>query len=245
MTDRYKNRENDSEKDVPSAEISVLCAEAPALIRVGLVEDDEATRRAFAKAIGATDDLVLEMIAASRDEGLRQLKEHELDVLIVDLGLPDGSGLDVIAMSMRIRPTCEVMVFTIYGDETNVLSAIEAGATGYLLKDISTGQMAAEIRSLNAGGSPINPMVARKILMHMNAPRPLAETIGKAPLAPREIDVLKLIARGHTGEETAQKLGLAKSTVLELVRRIYKKLGVSSRAEAADAARRMGLLNNA
>jgi DNA-binding NarL/FixJ family response regulator len=135
----------------------------PAPARVGLVEDDAREQEAFAWAIGADPALTLALTAETRGDALRLLERQPLEVLVVDLGLPDGSGLDVIAQARRVQPQCLVMVMTIFGDDAHVLSAVEAGAAGYLLKDVSAGQ-AAEIRSLLAGGSPINPMVARRIL---------------------------------------------------------------------------------
>ncbi len=133
-------------------------------IRVGLVEDDAKTRAILERAIAGQADMQLVLQAASREQALALLPRAPLDVLLVDLGLPDGSGLDVITAARRQWPDCSVLVSTIFGDEMHVLPSIEAGAMGYLLKDASAPGLVDEIRSVHAGGSPISPMVARKIL---------------------------------------------------------------------------------
>jgi len=138
-------------------------------IRVAMVEDDAACLQALAHAVETAPGLRMEWLAASRREALSLLPSQPIDVLLVDLGLPDGSGLDVIAAARLAWSDCAVMVSTIFGDETHVLRAIEAGAMGYVLKDLSAQELVAEIRSLHAGGSPINPMVARKLLLRHSA----------------------------------------------------------------------------
>ncbi len=161
-------------------------------------------------------------------------------MLLVDLGLPDGTGLDVIAAARAALPGCAVMVSTIFGDETHVLRAIEAGAMGYVLKDLSAAELVAEIRSLHAGGSPINPMVARKLLLRQAAQAPAHPP---APLSAREAEVLRLVARGYTADEVAAALGVSPHTVQTFVRRIYTKLQVGSRAEAVREGQRQGWLS--
>lgn len=213
-----------------------------------MVEDDAACRLALAHAVAAAQDLSMAWTAATRAEALTRLqhaaRDDALDVLLVDLGLPDGSGLDVIAAAHRLRPDCAVMVSTIFGDETNVLHAIEAGAMGYVLKDLSADELIAEIRSLHAGGSPINPMVARKLLMRQGArTAPAVPAAPSAPPSARETEVLRLVARGYTVDEVAKALGVSPHTVQTFVRRIYTKLQVGTRAEAVQEGARRGWLD--
>lgn len=217
-------------------------------IRVGLVEDDEFIREVLEATIAQADDLTMVMSVGTRRAALRQMGTRKPDVMVVDLGLPDGSGLDVIAMAQRVLPACAVMVFTMFSDHTHVLKAIQAGATGYLLKNMAPEHMAEQIRSLHAGGSPINPMVARKILQQVTDMADATDEFepASAPsLSPRQIEVLRLIGRGLTAKETAGALAMSEHTVLTYVRRIYKKLGIASRAQAAEAASRMGLFHRA
>ncbi|MDR2857460.1 MAG: response regulator transcription factor [Novosphingobium sp.] len=215
-------------------------------IRIGLVEDEAETCRAIADAIAAAGDMALVATAASREEALHCLGRYETDVLLVDLGLPDGSGLDVIGAAAVRWPDCAILVSTIFGDEASILRAIEAGAAGYLLKDIEAGELVGEIRTAHAGGSSISPMVARLILGRVGYSEP-PRTAPPQPvdLSSRELDVLKLIGKGFMTKEVAHILGISDHTVLTFVRRIYRKLGVNSRIEAAAMARRMGLLRRA
>lgn len=234
-------------------------------IRVGVVEDEPEEREAFAEHITAQPDMELVLVATHRAEALALLPLHAVDVLLVDLGLPDGSGLDVIVAARARWPDCNVLVSTIFGDEAHVLPSIEAGATGYLLKDSSAPGLVDEIRSVHAGGSPISPMVARKILARaMALPLPPSLAAQAAPpadakagaqalgesglpshevaLSVRERAVLQLVSKGFNTEEAAATLGVSTSTVRTFVRRIYAKLQVRSRAGAIDVARRHGLL---
>jgi DNA-binding NarL/FixJ family response regulator len=213
----------------------------PSTLRVGVVEDDAASRDTFVAMIHAQPDLVLAMVAASRAEALDRLSTAPMDVLLVDLGLPDGSGLDVIRAARVQWPDCSILVSTIFGDEDHVLRSIEAGAMGYLLKDVSAAELAEEIRSLHAGGSPISPMVARKILARAAASLAPAGA-PPATLSAREQEVLRHVSKGFTTEETARSMGISRTTVLTFVRRIYAKLQVNTRAEAIHAAYKQGLL---
>ncbi len=213
----------------------------PSTLRVGVVEDDAASRDTFVAMIHAQPDLVLAMVAASRAEALDRLSTAPMDVLLVDLGLPDGSGLDVIRAARVQWPDCSILVSTIFGDEDHVLRSIEAGAMGYLLKDVDAAELAEEIRSLHAGGSPISPMVARKILARAAATLAPAGS-PPATLSAREQEVLRYVSKGFTTEETARYMGISRTTVLTFVRRIYAKLQVNTRAEAIHAAYKQGLL---
>jgi DNA-binding NarL/FixJ family response regulator len=227
----------------------------PQRVRVGVVEDDPPSRDTFVATITTQPDLALVLVAASRREALELLPQCPLDVLLVDLGLPDGSGLDVIRETRQQWPQCSVLVSTIFGDESHVLRSIEAGAMGYLLKDSAPVELAQEIRNIHAGGSPISPMVARKILARAAGFAPAAEEPKAQPaqadvaaaavpvaLSAREHQVLKLVSKGFTTEEAAQALGVSRTTVLTFVRRIYAKLQVGTRAEAIHEAHRKGLL---
>lgn len=231
-------------------------AAAPAPIRVATVEDDAASRIALVAALNAAGDMRLLWAASARTEALAALARPDAeppDVLLVDLGLPDGSGLEVIAAARRRWPACAPMVCTIFGDEEHVLAAIEAGAMGYLLKDATPEVVVQEVRSLHAGGSPINPLVARKLLLHAQrggAPAAdVAEAIEAAAgdelpsLSARELEVLRLVSRGHTLAEVAQALVVSPHTARTFVRRIYAKLQVKSRADAVRVAAHQGLLD--
>lgn len=219
-------------------------------LRIGVVEDDAGSRDALVSMIDAQGDMAVVMVAASRHEALAQLPHCPLDVLLVDLGLPDGSGLDVIRAARSLWSGCSILVSTIFGDEAHVLRSIEAGALGYLLKDSDAAELADEIRNLHAGGSPISPMVARKILARAVTALPAVEHAAprRPPDAPglstRELEVLRHVSKGFTTDETAAAMGVSGTTVLTFVRRIYAKLQVNTRAEAVHAAFKHGLLDD-
>ncbi|MDM0053025.1 response regulator transcription factor [Variovorax sp. J22R115] len=131
---------------------------------IAIVEDDSQTRERIARLIDADSDLQLVLAAATAHEAIDYLAVQPLDVLLVDLGLPDLPGLEVILQCRRIQPACAVMVLSIFGDELHMLQAFEAGANGYLLKDGSEDVLAMHIRELRAGGSPLSPIIARQLL---------------------------------------------------------------------------------
>jgi DNA-binding NarL/FixJ family response regulator len=228
----------------------------PPLIHVALVEDDVHFQNAIVTAIAASPDIRLMSLASTRAQGLQSLQSGPADVLLVDLGLPDGSGIDVIRAAHTLWPTCAVMVCTAFGDEAHVLQSIEAGASGYLLKDSEPENMLHEIRSLHGGGSPISPLIARQILMRFRAaPAAAAPVASAAPaaapapaagehamLSAREKEVLELITKGFTADEIARLMQVSQHTVQTYVRRIYSKLNVNSRAEAIYEARHQGIL---
>ena len=191
-------------------------------------------------------------LAAAFDRALPAiawLAEHDTDVLLTDLGLPDGSGIDVIRACAANWPDCAIMVISLFGDEKSVLDSIEAGATGYILKDGDQLDVSRAMRDLLQGGSPMSPLIARKVLaraLQREAPVLVAAVSGKlAPgsaLTKRESETLGLIARGYTYEEVARLLSVSLSTVQSHIRGIYRKLAVNSRGEAVFEAHKLGLL---
>lgn len=218
-------------------------------IRVALVEDDVNFQNALIDAIGAAPDMTLQSVAGTRALGLQALDQIQADVLLVDLGLPDGSGIDVIRAAHTKWPGCNIMVSTTFGDELHVMQSLEAGASGYLLKDSAPERMIFEIRSLYSGGSPISPLIARQILMRFrqddkSAAAPLESASSKPALSAREQEVLEYITKGFTSDEIAAMMTVSRHTVLTYVRRIYAKLEVNSKAEAIFEARTQGLLND-
>jgi len=219
-------------------------------ISVALVEDDGPTRERFVNVIGAAPSLRLAFVASTGAALLDWLEDNAVDVLLVDLGLPDMPGLEVIRRAARRQPACSLMVITMFGDEANMLQAFEAGARGYILKDGTEADLAAHVLSLHAGGSPMTPIIARQLLARWQAttaaparPDPQrAEPAASDPLSRREREVLDLIARGFTYGEIAQQFGLSVTTVQTHVRNIYGKLGVHNKTEAVYEARLAGLL---
>jgi DNA-binding NarL/FixJ family response regulator len=223
-------------------------------VRVVIVEDDDFTRASLSAAVSATAGFVLAAAFDRAQAAIDWFGAHGADVLLTDLGLPDGSGVDVIRTALALWPECDIMVISMFGDDKNVLASIEAGATGYLLKDGDQFDVARALRDLRNGGSPMSPMIARKVLqraLRRDVPPgtvAASQAVSGAAALPgmaltrRETETLDLIARGYTYEEVARLLSVSLSTVQTYIRAIYGKLAVHSRSQAVFEAHKLGLL---
>lgn len=212
---------------------------------VVIVEDDPQFRTAFAYAVRSAADLRLAGVADDLPDGLRLLEQTKPDVLLVDIGLPSGSGIELIHRAHERLPVCDVMVVTVFGDERQVLECIEAGATGYLLKGTQRPDIVEQIRILRDGGSPISPVIARRLLSRfLNAEAPAGSDAAAPSLSTQERTVLDMSAKGYSYEEIAGLLRLSRHTVETYVKRIYRKLQVHSKSEAIYEARQLGLLHD-
>jgi DNA-binding NarL/FixJ family response regulator len=223
-------------------------------ISILIVEDKPEFLAEFSRTVSSAPDMYVAGTAATLAGGLALLERKPADVMLVDLGLPDGSGLDIIREIAR-RPEwherCEIMVVSVFADEAHVMSAIEAGASGYLVKDSAPTSFIQQIRELHAGGSPISPVIARKLLgrlnaapaSHMQEPA-LSGQIDTIELAESERMVLSYAARGYSYDEVAELMGVTRHTVLSYVKRCYRKLQVHSKTEALYEARRLGLVQD-
>lgn len=225
-------------------------------IKVLVVEDEPGFSQRFCDAIAAEADLSL--CGATRTvAGARVLLDTLApDVVLVDLGLPDGDGVDVIRHAMTGDSNRDVMVVTMFSDDGHLIDSIRAGATGYLLKDALPKDIASSIMEVHAGGSPINPAIARRVLQTFRKPpaaapsaaepsapiAPIETTDRPSPLSERETEILRLVAKGLNFKEVASVLAISPHTVITHVKRIYQKLAVHSRGEAVYEASEMGLL---
>ncbi len=218
--------------------------------RVLIVEDDAAFRERYVAIL--SKDPTFEIVASvgTGGEGLAMLDLRKPDILLVDLGLPDISGIEVIRHANQTVPLCECMVVTVFGDEEHVLASIEAGASGYLLKDASEDNFLSGIRELMAGGSPISPIIARRLLKRFQPEvavgKPSAGVASMdqsdVTLSEREREILMLASKGYNYPEMGKLMGISPHTVTSHVKKIYRKLAVHSRGEAVFEANRMGLI---
>lgn len=230
--------------------------------RVLIVEDNLPMRGFFVASVQKSDQLTLAADVGTVAEARAWLDQpgNVVDVLLTDLGLPDGSGLDVIRYARKRHPECEPLVISMFGDEDNVLASIEAGALGYIHKDAAPDDIAHTILEMKAGASPISPMIARRVLskyLSLQSNRPstqvkiaqlaienIAESTEKDLLTKREHEVLELIARGFSYAEIARLKDLSVHTVQTHIKGLYAKLAVHSKSEAVFEATRMGLLQS-
>jgi len=217
-----------------------------AACRILLVEDDAPVRERLARIIAAWPGGRLVAACATLAEASRAIADNELDLLITDLNLPDGHGVQAIRQLRETRPGAEAMVISVLADDRTVIEAIEAGATGYLLKDSDPLDIVEAITELLAGRSPISSAIARTIVRRLGgreAPaEPGAATNGSQPLTPREMDILWGIAKGFTYGELAERLKISKQTVPVHIKNIYRKLQANNRSEAVYEASRRGLI---
>lgn len=206
--------------------------------KVVLVEDQPGTRAALAEAL-ALGGFDVAGAYGNGENALAAMDGIRADVALVDLGLPGISGVDVIREFHRRRPDMPVLVLTVFDDAPRVVEAIEAGAQGYLLKETPPSEVAAALAAVRSGHAPLSPEIAGHLLARV---RGTGGSLGMRGLSDREIEVLSLLARGHAYADIATALGIHLSTVQSHVRNIYRKLEVSSKAEAAVVAVRCGIV---
>lgn len=220
-------------------------------LRVLIVEDEPEFLRRFSAAVRSDPRLALVGAVPTGQEGIELLDRERPDVLLLDLGLPDLRGVEVIRHAAAAHPDCDVLVVTMFGDDAHVVESIEAGATGYLLKDASTERVVASIHELHDGGAPISPGIARRVLARFrvalkpasaDTEAPAEAPVPPTPLTPRETELLRLTAKGLPFDEIGQLLGISSHTVVAHVKNIYRKLAVHSRSEAVYEASQLGLL---
>jgi DNA-binding NarL/FixJ family response regulator len=223
--------------------MNALSGEAPAqATTILLVEDDAPTSWRLQDALSKAGYQV--RAAGTLAEARAALAEGAPKVLLTDLQLPDGHGVDLIRETRTRLPETEIMVISILGDEESVISAITVGATGYLLKDAFPTDIAATVRDLVAGHSPISASIARFIVRRTQASAepPPGPPLNTTKLTPREIDILWGIAKGFSYAEIASHLGLSRQTVPGHIKNIYRKLEVHTRGEAVFEAVQQGLI---
>lgn len=207
-----------------------------------LVEDEVRTRSHLARSIESEPGLALSAAVGSCAEARAALREAPPDVLLTDLDLPDGNGIELIREVRQRWPRTEIMVVTVSGDERTVLSAVEAGAGSYLLKQGTREEIGAAILQLLEGGSPISAPIARHLLRRFQAPDHVARDLPDAHLTERETEILKLVAKGFRSSEIGELLSISPHTVTTHIRHIYEKLEVNSRGAAVYEAVNRGLI---
>ena len=216
-------------------------------VGVLIVEDDAVTRKTLCLAIEAEPALKLLAAFDSVKPALAWLDTETADVLMTDLGLPDGSGIEIIRACAQRHPETDIMVVTMSSDEASVLACVEAGASGYVLKTAGKTDIARAVLDLRAGGAPMSPAIARMVLAKVRDGKKggsivCMEGAAATGLTKREAAILDLIAQGESYGEVAKLLSVSVGTVQTHIKNIYGKLAVHSRGEAVFEAHRRGLL---
>lgn len=210
--------------------------------RIGILEDDAALRAYLADEVRGGDGMTVAVECGRLTEAIEALRNEPADLWLVDINLPDGSGLDFIEAVNR-STKAKTLILTVLGDRQTVMSALKSGADGYLLKDTLPDQLRGYIRQTLDGETPISPKAATYLLGLIRDPAPAAGDADVPDLSARELEILRLFSRGLSYRETAQALGISEYTVGDHVKAIYRAMAVHSRAEALFEARQLGLLD--
>lgn len=216
--------------------------------RIYLIEDDPTILQFVQQALLLRPQWQLLGQAGSLAQARQEALLSDANVFLVDLGLPDGRGEEVLRLLARRQRDAELLVFTVFGEESRLVGALEAGATGYVLKGCSAEELIAAIEQIRDGGAPISPLLARLLLKQFRSVQDSLPdhapdaAFDEVMLSERETDVLKLVAKGYVNKEIAHKLGISPATVGTHIKNLYRKLAVHSRVQVVRAAQERGLL---
>lgn len=209
-----------------------------------LLLEDIPEIRAWLKALVKQVFANAQVTECSRvQDALKLVASQRFTLALLDLGLPDGSGVDVIAALREQQPEVQSVIVTIHDDDEHLFPALQAGAFGYLLKEQSRELLVEQLQRISQGEPPLSPSIARKVIAYFASQRrpQASQLLHEVSLTERESEVLLRVAKGFTLPEIGVQLGLSRHTIADYVKQIYRKLNVSSRAEAALEAQRLGL----
>lgn len=216
--------------------------------RIYLIEDDPTVLQFVQQALLLRPRWRLLGHAGSVADARQRALIADANVFLVDLGLPDGRGEEVLRLLAHHQPDAELLVFTVFGEESRLVGALEAGATGYVLKGCTAEELISAIEQIRDGGAPISPLLARLLLKRFRSVQdsmpdtPPMEMLNEVLLSDRESEVLKLVAKGYVNKEIAQKLTISPATVGTHIKNLYRKLAVHSRVQVVRVAQERGLL---
>ena len=214
-------------------------------IRILLVDDQRLMRDGLRTLLELEGDLKVVAEAEDGQSGLDAYEQFEPNVVLMDIRMPGMDGVEATRRLIERWPEARVVILTTFDDDEYIFEGLRAGALGYLLKDVSGGELAESIRKVAAGGALIEPSVARKVLAEFARLEPASRSVSDGlpePLLKREVEILKLLAQGLSNKQIAARLHLAEGTVKNYVSGILAKLGVTDRTQAALRGRELGLL---
>jgi DNA-binding NarL/FixJ family response regulator len=231
----------------PSVWPDYLTGQAEKPVRVVVVDDDPHIRRVICQELMGDPRTVVVGQAETLREGRRLVRDHDFDVMLVDLNLGDGIGYDLIAYAKNLRRTAEVVVVSILEGNEDAMRAFELGAAGFLVKNSWFGNFVQAVLQVANGGASITPSLARRLLLKLEpnssrTERPQPASKGPGKLSEREREILRMIANGFTSAEIASRLTISDLTVNTHVKNIYHKLNVRTRAQAVSCASNRGFL---
>jgi DNA-binding NarL/FixJ family response regulator len=219
-------------------------AMSPSILHILLLEDLPEIRTWLHQLVLQVFPRAMISEASRVKEAIELAASLKFDLALIDLGLPDGSGVEVVASLREKQPDTQSVVVTIHDDDEHLFPALQAGAFGYILKEQAREQIAEQLQRMSQGEPPLSPSIARRVISYFaahNQPREQPLNLPGVALTERENEVLLRVAKGFTLPEIGVQLGLSRHTIADYVKQIYRKLNVSSRAEAALEAQRLGL----
>jgi DNA-binding NarL/FixJ family response regulator len=211
-------------------------------IKIAIVEDDDFTRQRISSILSQRIPQAYIFEFQDLKTAQKYAATNVQDFWLIDLGLPDGSGIELIRDIKKIYPSANVLVLSVFGDVENIVNSIEAGANGYLLKDAVERDLIDALDAIDSGGTPLSPMIASRLLERMLPAKANDAVVNEHVLTTREAELLNFLSRGYTSMESGERMQIAVSTVRTHIKNIYSKLAVKSRTEAIFEARAMGIL---
>jgi DNA-binding NarL/FixJ family response regulator len=199
-------------------------------ISIAIVEDDGGVRASLTGIIQRTPDCRCVGDFGSAEEALRKLPALRPDVILMDINLPEMSGVECVRQLSQLLPTTRILMLTVQEDPDSIFNSLAAGASGYLLKPVRAAELVTAVKDVFGGGAPMTSIIARKVVQSFKHAGPARSE--KENLSPREQSVLDALAKGYSYKETAELLGISYSTVHTHIERIYQKLHVQSRGQA-------------
>lgn len=201
------------------------------MTRIAIVEDSKVIRESLAEFVQADPECRCVCACATAEEAIQQIPKHNPEIVLMDIQLPNASGIECTARLKQALPAVQIIMVTVYEDTERIFKALSAGACGYLLKRCTPDELLSAIREVRQGGAPMSREIARKVIASFQSPVQTATEVQE--LSPREREILELLAQGFPNKEIAHRLGVNDGTVRWHLRHVYDKLHVRSRTEAA------------
>ena len=201
------------------------------MTKIAIVEDNKVIRESLMEFIHADPEFRCVCACATAEEALKIIPKHEPEIVLMDIQLPNMSGIDCLAQLKQMLPSIHIIMVTVYEDTERIFKALRMGACGYLLKRCTPDELLTAIREVRQGGAPMSREIARKVIFSFQEPVKAAAEV--EDLSPRELEILELLAGGFPNKAIADRLGLTDGTVRWHLRHVYHKLHVRSRTEAA------------
>jgi len=199
-------------------------------IKVAIVDDDEGIRTSLAALIRRASAFRLAGEYADAESALREIPNHPPDVVLMDINLPGIKGVECVRQLKAQMPAVQFLMLTVYEDSDSLFNSLKAGASGYLLKRTASARLLEAIRDVHAGGAPMTPQLARRVVQFFSVPAKQVSPL--AALTPGETEFLEQLANGYAYKEIADRMNISIDTVRSYVRTVYEKLHVHSRTEA-------------